>query len=169
MKLNKNLILVGNMAAGKTIIGRLLAKKLNLKFYDTDYIIEKKTKMRIFQIFEKKGEIAFRNLEKKIILSLLKKNNSVISFGGGAFLNKIVRKNAQRNALTIWLKQDPKILIDRIKKNNKRPIASNLSHNELRNLITSRSKLYAKAKYKINCENMEKMAIVNKIIKELKL
>ena len=57
MKLNKNLILVGNMAAGKTIIGRLLAKKLNLKFYDTDYIIEKKTKMRIFQIFEKKVKL----------------------------------------------------------------------------------------------------------------
>ena len=169
MKLNKNLILIGNMAAGKTVIGQLLAKKLNLKFYDTDYIIEKKVKMKIFQIFEKKGEAAFRNLEKKIILNLLKKNNSVISFGGGAFLNKIIRKNTQKNGLTIWLKQDPKILIDRIKKNNKRPIALNLSHNELRNLMINRSKFYAKAKYQINCENMEKKAIVDKIINELKL
>ena len=169
MKLNKNLILIGNMAAGKTVIGQLLAKKLNLKFYDTDYIIEKKVKMKIFQIFEKKGEDAFRNLEKKIILNLLKKNNSVISFGGGAFLNKIIRKNTQKNGLTIWLKQDPKILIDRIKKNNKRPIALNLSHNELRNLMINRSKFYAKAKYEINCENMEKKAIVDKIINELKL
>ncbi len=169
MKLNKNLILIGNMAAGKTVIGQLLAKKLNLKFYDTDYIVEKKVKMKIFQIFEKKGEAAFRNLEKKIILNLLKKNNSVISFGGGAFLNKIIRKNTQKNGLTIWLKQDPKILIDRIKKNNKRPIALNLSHNELRNLMINRSKFYAKAKYQINCENMEKKAIVDKIINELKL
>ena len=169
MKLNKNLILIGNMAAGKTVIGQLLAKKLNLKFYDTDYIVEKKVKMKIFQIFEKKGEAAFRNLEKKIILNLLKKNNSVISFGGGAFLNRIIRKNTQKNGLTIWLKQDPKILIDRIKKNNKRPIALNLSHNELRNLMINRSKFYAKAKYQINCENMEKKAIVDKIINELKL
>ena len=169
MKFNKNLILIGNMAAGKTIIGQLLAKKLNLKFYDTDHIIEKKTKMKIFQIFEKKGEASFRSLEKKIILSLLKKNSSVISFGGGAFLNKIIRKNAQKNGLTIWLKQDPKILIERIKKNNKRPIASNLSHNQLRNLIINRSKFYEKAKYEINCENMEKKMVVSQIIKKLKL
>ena len=169
MKFNKNLILIGNMAAGKTIIGRLLAKKLNLKFYDTDYIIEKNSKMKIFQIFEEKGETAFRNLEKKIILKLLKKSNSVISFGGGAFLSKIIRKNAQKAGLTIWLKQDPKILIDRIKRNNKRPIASNLSHIELKNLIINRSKFYEKAKYQINCENMGKKMIVYQIIKKLKL
>ena len=55
MKLNKNLILIGNMAVGKTVIGRLLAKKLNLKFYDSDLIIEKKAKMKkIFEIFEKR-------------------------------------------------------------------------------------------------------------------
>ena len=169
MKLNKNLILVGNMASGKTIIGRLLAKKLYLKFYDSDLIIEKKAKMKIFQIFEKKGETVFRNLEKEIILNLLKKNNTVISFGGGAFLNKIIRKNAQKRGLTIWLKQDPKVLIDRIKKNNRRPIASRLSENELKNLIINRSKFFSKAKYEINCEGMEKNTIVDKIIKELKL
>jgi len=169
MKLNKNLILIGNMAVGKSIIGRLLAKKLNLYFFDSDYIIEKKTKMKIFQIFEKEGEMAFRNFEKKIILNLLKKNNSVISVGGGAFINKIIRKNAQKKGLTIWLKQNPKVLIDRIKKNNKRPIASNLSDNELKNLFISRSKIYSEAKYKINCEDMGKNAIVNKIIQELKL
>tara|TARA_B100000029_G_scaffold446972_1_gene468433 strand:- start:793 stop:1317 length:525 start_codon:yes stop_codon:yes gene_type:complete len=168
MKLNKNLILIGNMAVGKTVIGRLLAKKLNLKFYDSDLIIEKKAKMKIFEIFEKKGELIFRNLEKKIILNLLKKSNSIISFGGGAFMNNVIRKKAQKNCLTIWLKQDPKILINRIKKNNKRPIASNLSDDELENLIISRSKIYEKAQYKINCKNMEKNEIVNKIIRELK-
>ena len=113
--------------------------------------------------------MAFRNFEKKIILNLLKKNNSVISVGGGAFINKIIRKNAQKKGLTIWLKQNPKVLIDRIKKNNKRPIASNLSDNELKNLFISRSKIYSEAKYKINCEDMGKNAIVNKIIQELKL
>ena len=55
MKLNKNLILIGNMAAGKSTIGRLLAKKLNLKFFDTDFIIEKKAKMKISEVFKKKG------------------------------------------------------------------------------------------------------------------
>ena len=156
------------MAAGKSSIGRLLAKKLNLKFFDTDFIIEKKTKMKIFQIFNKKGEPYFRNLEKKIVLNILNKNNSVISLGGGAF-NETVKKFAQKSSVTIWLNWSPKTLIDRIKKNNKRPIASNLSNNQLKNLLIDRSKIYSKANYKIECENMEKTEIVDKIIQSLKL
>jgi len=169
MKLNKNLILIGMMASGKSTIGRLLAKKLNLKFFDTDFIIEKKLKMKIFEIFKKKGEPYFRNLEKKITLNILNKNNCVISLGGGAFINEKVRKVIQKNNTTIWLNWSSKTLIDRIKKNNKRPVASNLSNNELKNLLISRSKIYSKANYKIDCENMQKIEIVNKIIQLLKL
>jgi shikimate kinase len=170
MKLNKNLILVGMMASGKSTIGRLLAKKLNLKFFDTDFIIEKKTKMKIFEIFEKKGEAVFRNLEKKITLNLINKNNCVISFGGGAFISEIIRKAAQKKNTTIWLNWDLETLIDRIKKNNnKRPVASNLSNNELKDLLINRSKIYSKAKYKLNCENMGKAEIVDSIIQMLKL
>ena len=170
MKLNKNLILVGMMASGKSTIGRLLAKKLNLKFFDTDFIIEKKTKMKIFEIFEKKGEAVFRNLEKKISLNLINKNNCVISFGGGAFINEIIRNAAQKKNTTIWLNWDSETLIDRIKKNNnKRPVASNLSNNELKDLLINRSKIYSKAKYKLNCENMGKAEIVDSIIQMLKL
>ena len=91
MKLNKNLILIGNMASGKSTIGQLLAKKLNLKFFDTDFIVEKKAKMKIFEIFEKKGESAFRDLEREITLNLLNKNNCIISLGGGAFINETIR------------------------------------------------------------------------------
>ena len=169
MKLNKNLILIGMMASGKSTIGRLLAKKLNLKFFDTDFIIEKKTKMKIVEIFQKKGEPYFRNLEKKITLNLLNKNNCVISLGGGAFINELVRKATQKNNTTIWLNWDLKTLIDRIKKNNKRPVASNLSNNELKDLLINRSKIYSKANYKIDCENMQKTEIINKIIQLLKL
>ena len=169
MKLNKNLILIGMMASGKSTIGRLLAKKLNVKFFDTDFIIEKKTKMKILQIFERKGETVFRNLEKKITLNLLNKKSCVISIGGGAFLNETIRKEAQKKGLTIWLNCKSKTIIDRIKKNNKRPVASNLSDNEIKDLLIKRSKFYSKAKYEIDCENMEKAQIVNKIIQILKL
>ena len=92
MKLNKNLILIGMMASGKSTIGRLLANKLNLKFFDTDFIIEKKAKMKIVEIFQKKGEPYFRNLEKKIILNLLNKNNCVISLGEVLLLMKQLEK-----------------------------------------------------------------------------
>ena len=71
MKSNKNLILIGMMSSGKSTIGRLLAKKLNLRFFDIDFLIENKTDMKIEEIFEKKGEDAFRNLEKEITLKFL--------------------------------------------------------------------------------------------------
>ena len=169
MKLNKNLILIGMMASGKSTVGKILAKKLNLKFFDTDFIIEKKTKMKIFQIFEKKGEAKFRNLEKKITLNLLNKKSCIISLGGGAFLNEKIRKASENKGLTIWLNCKSKTIIDRIKKNNKRPLALNLNDDEIKDLLINRSKIYSKAKYEIDCENMEKEQIVNKIIKILKL
>ena len=169
MKLNKNLILIGMMASGKSTVGKLLAKKLNLKFFDTDFIIEKKANMKIFQLFEKKGEAIFRNLEKKITLGLLNKKSCVISLGGGAFLNEKIRKSAEKKGVTIWLNCKTKTIINRIKKNNKRPLALNLSDNEIKDLLINRSKIYSKAKYEIDCENMEKTQIVNKIIEILQL
>ena len=169
MKLKKNIILVGMMASGKSTVGKLLAKKLNIKFFDTDFIIEKKTKMKISQIFEGKGETAFRVLEKKITLNLLSKNNCVISLGGGTFVNETIRKAATKKGITIWLNWDSKTLIDRIKKSNRRPVASNLSDNELKDLLINRSKIYSKSKYEINCENMTKTEVVTKIIEMLKL
>ena len=158
------------MASGKTSIGRLLAKRLNLKFFDTDFIIEKKTKMKIAQIFEKKGEAKFRDLERKITLNLLNKKQCVISVGGGAYINKTIRKVANKKCNTIWLNWNSKTIIDRInKKKSKRPVALSLGDNELKNLLINRSKFYSKAKYKINCENMRKTEIINKIIEMLYL
>jgi len=92
----------------------------------------------------------------------------VISLGGGAF-NETVRKVAKKDNVTIWLNWSLKTLIDRIKKNKKRPVALNLSNNQLKNLLINRSKIYSKANYKIDCENMKKTEIVDKTIQLLKL
>jgi len=96
MKSNKNLILIGMMGSGKSTIGRLLAQKLNLRFFDIDFIIENKADMKIEEIFEKKGEAAFRNLEKEITLKFLNKTNCVISLGGGAFINEIIKTKIKK-------------------------------------------------------------------------
>ena len=165
MELNKNLVLIGMMASGKSTIGRLLAKKLNFKFFDIDLEIENKTKTKISEIFKMKGEIFFRNIEEKITLKLLNKNRCVISLGGGGFLNEIIRKEAQKNAITVWLNWDSKTLIGRLRKNRKkRPIALNLDDNKIKDLITNRSIIYSKSKYKINCEGMAQLEIVKKIV-----
>ena len=153
------------MGSGKSTIGRLLGQKLNLRFFDIDSLIEKKANMKITEIFEKKGEDEFRNLEKEITLKFLNKTNCIISLGGGAFINEIIKKKINKKGIAIWLKWDSQTLINRIRKNKKRPIALNLDDNELKDLINIRSKIYSKANYKINCENMNKTEIVKKITK----
>ena len=153
------------MGSGKSTIGRLLAQKLNLRFFDIDVLIENKANMKIAEIFEKKSEDEFRNLEEEITLKFLNKINCIISLGGGAFINEIIKKKVKKKGIAIWLNWNSQTLINRIRKNKKRPIALSLSDNELKNLINNRSKIYSKANYKINCENMNKIEIVKKITK----
>ena len=165
MKSKKNLILIGMMGSGKSTIGSLISKKLNIKFIDIDNVLENDSKMKIAEIFEKKGENFFRNLEEKITLKLLNSTNNVISLGGGGFINEKIRKEVLKNNFSFWLNCDTQTLLNRIKKNQRRPIAFNLSDSELTELITKRTKIYSKAQFKINCHKLTKTEIVKKILK----
>jgi shikimate kinase len=165
MKSNKNLVLLGMMGSGKSTIGLLLSKKLNIKFIDVDHKIENDSGMKITEIFIQKGEKYFRNLEEKITLKLLNSSNNVIALGGGGFINDKIRKEILKNNFSFWLYWNNLSLLDRIKKNNKRPIASKLSDFELIELIAKREKIYIKAQFKINCNKLKKTEIVKKIIK----
>ena len=165
MNLNKNIVLIGMMGSGKSTIGYILSKSINLKFVDIDKVIEKKTGLKILNIFEKKGETYFRNLEEKITLKFLKNKGTIISLGGGAFINNNIRKEVINNNLSFWLSWKSSTIIKRIFKNKKRPIAFNSSENDLKKLINERSKIYSESNYKINCENLTKNMIVNEIIK----
>ena len=153
------------MGSGKSTIGSLISKKLNVKFIDIDSVLEDVTKMKIVEIFEKKGENFFRNLEEKITLKLLNSTNNVISLGGGGFINEKIRNEVLKNNFSFWLNCDTQTLLNRIKNNKKRPIAFNLSDSELIELITKRTKIYSKAQFKINCHKLEKTEIVKKILK----
>ena len=164
MKSKKNLVLLGMMGSGKSTIGSLISKKLNLNFIDIDKVIEKEVGMKVFEIFEKKGINFFRDLEEKITLKALNTNKNVISLGGGGFINDNIRKNVINNNLSFWLNWNDSTIINRIKKSKKRPIAFNSSKNELTELIIKRSKIYSKAKFRINCNNLTKLEIVKKIL-----
>tara|TARA_Y100000992_G_scaffold302638_1_gene277857 strand:+ start:2305 stop:2817 length:513 start_codon:yes stop_codon:yes gene_type:complete len=165
MKSKGNIVFLGMMGSGKTTIGKLISKKLNLKFYDIDQLIERKQKMNISDIFTIKGENFFRKLEEEITLDILKKKNIIISLGGGAFLNKKIRDETLKKHISFWLNWNNQIIIKRIKDSKKRPIASKLSINELRDLIEKRSNIYSKAMYKLNCDNLTKNEIIDNIIK----
>ena len=165
MKSNNNLVLLGMMGSGKSTIGLSLSKRLNTNFFDIDKIIEREQNMKVNEIFEKKGEKFFRSLEEKITLSALKSKNSIISLGGGSWLNEKIRKETNiNNNVSFWLNWDTSIILERIKKNNKRPLIKNLNDSEIVKLILKRSKIYAKANYEINCNRLTKDKIIKKIL-----
>ena len=164
MKSDRNIVFLGMMGSGKTSIGFLVSKKLKLDFYDVDYYIENKLKMKISEIFKSKGEKFFREYEERITLDIMKIKGIVVSLGGGAFLNKNIRNEVLNNHISFWLKTKDDILIKRIKKSSKRPLAYNVSNGDLQNMIRNRNKYYAKAKNEINCNNKTKKEIVNKIL-----
>ena len=162
---NKNLVFLGMMGSGKSSIGKLVSKKLSLPFIDIDNLIVKATGMNISELFEKKGENYFRNLEEKITIKSLKKINNIVSLGGGGFINNKIRREVITNHYSFWLNWDESILLNRIKNNKKRPLAFTSSDQEIRKMIRKRSKIYSNAQFKINCNKLEKTEIVKKIIK----
>ena len=154
------------MGVGKSTVGKKLAKKLKFNFIDIDQIIEKKEKRKIKEIFEDEGEDYFRKIEKKISLEELKKSNSVIALGGGAFINSSIRKEAKNLSISFWLDLDLKSLLTRLKNVKKRPLLNQDKLEESINKIYSeRKKIYSKSDFKIKCNLMNASQIVNKIIK----
>tara|TARA_B100001059_G_scaffold226168_1_gene254225 strand:- start:330 stop:842 length:513 start_codon:yes stop_codon:yes gene_type:complete len=164
MKSGKNIVFLGMMGSGKSSIGFLISKKLKLDFYDVDDCIEDKLNMKISNIFKNKGESFFRDYEEKITLNILKKKGIVVALGGGAFINKNIRNEIIKNHLSFWLKLNSDILIKRIKNSVKRPVAFYASIDELKNMIKDRSKYYSKALFEIDCDNLTKREIVDKIL-----
>ena len=165
MNSKENLVFLGMMGSGKSSIGSLVSKKLSIDFIDVDEQIEKKIGLKISKIFENKGEKYFREIEEIITLKSLKNKKTVISLGGGAFLNTKIRKEVLDNHISFWLDWDIKTLVNRIKDSKKRPIAHKLSSSEIEDLIKNRSIIYSKAMYKINCEKLTQIEIVKKVIK----
>ena len=154
------------MGVGKSTIGKKLAKKLKYKFSDIDKIIEIKEKNTIKLIFQNKGEDYFRKIEKKITLEQLKKNNTVIALGGGAFLDSSIREEVKNSCVSFWLDLNINNLISRLKNVKKRPLLDqNKLEESINKIYSARKKIYNEASFKIKCNSMDKNKIVYKIIK----
>ena len=153
------------MGVGKSTLGKIVAKKQDLIFIDTDLNIEKKCAMKISEIFKNKGEKFFRILEEKEVLESLKKSKCVIALGGGAFMKKTVRDRILKDSVSIWLDVNLKTLNKRVKWNKKRPLINEEnSQIKINQLYAERKNIYKMANYRINCNNLSKENIANKII-----
>ena len=153
------------MGSGKSTIGKSVAQKLKLKFVDIDNEIELKEKISISKIFDKKGETYFRKVEQNICLEKLKKDNLLIALGGGSFVNPIVRQEVQRKTISFWLD----VSINNLKKRKinfkKRPLISKKENNMklLYKIYNERRSIYNLAKYRVNCNKLDKNSIINQI------
>ena len=165
METKENLVFLGMMGSGKSSIGLLIAKKLKLTFIDIDKEIEKELGISIKKIFETKGENFFRKIEEKITLKKLKLDSVVISLGGGAFSNKLIRKQVLKSSVSFWLNWNTTVLLKRIRYSKKRPLAFNATDNQLVDLIKKRNNNYSKALYEIKCDNLSKKQVIGKVLK----
>ena len=164
-KLGKNLTLTGMMGVGKSTIGKNLAKKLKYNFIDVDKLIEAHEESSINLIFKNKGEKYFRKLECDITLSQLKNDNSVISLGGGAFLNTEIRRNTKKKSVSFWLDLPIDELIKRLKKNSRRPLLFKKNIAETaKKIYFNRKKIYNEADHRIKCNLLGSEEIASKIL-----
>ena len=168
----KKIFLVGFMATGKTTVGRTLAKKLSMPFLDSDKEIENKLNMSITNIFEKYGESEFRNIEEKIILNYIERNNSysfIMSLGGGAFINKNIRKIIKAYGVSVWLNTNIEIINLRIKNSkHTRPLLKKFNTTEkLDSLMIKRSEYYSKADIKIDIINTSKEKMMHLVLDKI--
>lgn len=169
---NKKVFLVGFMAAGKTTIGKKIANKLAVPFFDSDKEIENKFKMDINSIFDEYGESQFRKIEEKLILKYVnssKYNNFIMSLGGGAFINETIRMAINKNGLSIWLNTDIETINSRIQSTkNIRPLLKKFDTIEkLQNLMTERNIYYSEANIKIDIIKTSKEKMTNFILKKI--
>ena len=160
--------LVGMMGTGKSKLGRLLANNLNFNFYDIDYLIEKKFKTTIKLIFQKHGELFFREIEKETIKKLIfkiNKNNEkvIISLGGGGFDNSETRKLLLNNTIVVWLNTPLNILVQRVGDGSKRPMIKGNTKESIEKLLKKRKKFYNLCHYQVNTSKLSQNQVTEKI------
>jgi shikimate kinase len=119
---SRTIVLVGLMGAGKSKIGRRLAARLNLPFFDSDHEIEMAADESIEEIFANRGEQVFRDGERRVIARLLDQPVHVLATGGGAFMDEVTRRVIERRGVSVWLRADLDVLVLRVSRRNNRPL-----------------------------------------------
>jgi shikimate kinase len=167
------IFLIGFMGSGKSSVGRILAHKLNLPFFDTDEEIESYAGKSIQDIFEKEGEAHFRELEKTIIQKLIQEENCVIACGGGLACHNNLMQLLNKEGITIYLKLSSERLLNRFKNDSqKRPLLKGKNENEMKvfisDLLDEREFYYSQSQFKISIKDHTPEELANAIIKLLK-
>ena len=166
--LDRSVVLVGLMGAGKSTVGRRLARRLGIGFVDTDDEIERAADHSIAEIFERFGEDNFRDGERRVIARLLEGTPKVIATGGGAFVNEQTRALILRRCIAVWLDADLETLAERVSRRDHRPLLKDREPLPvLRDMAGVRNPLYAEAHLHIRTQPSPHERAVDRIVEAL--
>ncbi len=162
----RSIVLVGLMGAGKTTVGRRLARRLGLPFVDADAEIERAAGKTIQEIFEEDGEAFFRAGEERVIARLLEGGPQVLATGGGAWMSEATRMRVREKGVSVWLKADLDILMERVSRRPGRPLLKAPDPRKvMKDLMEKRYPVYAEADVTVESRNVPHQVIVNDIIR----
>ena len=164
-----NIVLIGFMGTGKSAIGKKLAQRLRMGYLDTDELIEKREKRKIFQIFQEKGEGYFRKVETQVVKEVASRDNNVIATGGGVVLKEENVAALRKNGLIICLSADPETIWRRTANDSKRPLLEGKDpRKRIEDLLKTRKPYYQKADFTIETSKLSDEEVVERIITTLK-
>ncbi|TPM37839.1 shikimate kinase [Mesorhizobium sp. B2-3-4] len=164
----RSIVFVGLMGAGKTAIGRKVSAMLSLPFVDSDQEIESVSRMTVPELFERYGESEFRALEQRVILRVLENGPQVLSTGGGAFMNAQTREAVAAHGISVWLKAELDLLMDRVSKKQNRPLLKSADPRAvLERLMGERYPVYATADVTVPTRDERKEVIAAEVLSAL--
>ena len=140
--MKQKIILIGPPGSGKTSVGKLLAKKLNRSFVDTDKVIEERTGKKIAEIFTEDGEASFRKVERDVVLEVLDSDQEVISLGGGSVLNEEIQRRLSHEQGVVYLQVSISNAAPRVGFNKDRPLLMLNPRQRWIELMTERKQIY---------------------------
>ena len=161
----KTIVLVGIMGAGKSTVGKILADRLGMRFFDADQEIERAAGCTITDFFEKYGEVEFRKGEERVISRILAGEPCVLATGGGAFMSEATRLLIKKIATSVWLRVSFEVLAKRLEKRFDRPLLQTADPQQtLKALIKKRYPIYNDADFIVDAENDGVDITVSKVV-----
>ena len=164
----RSIVCVGLMGAGKTAIGRKVASMLQLPFTDSDQEIESVSRMSVAELFERYGEPEFRALEARVVARLAQDGPQVLATGGGAYMAEETRVMLREKSVTVWLKADLDVLMERVSRRATRPLLLAADPRAvMEDLMAKRYPVYAEADITIQSRNVRREVIADEIVDAL--
>jgi shikimate kinase len=167
--LDRGIVLIGLMGAGKSSVGRRLAKRLGLAFFDADQEIERAADCSIDEIFARHGEAAFRAGERRVITRLLRGPPHILATGGGAFMDRETRSAIRQNGISVWLRADLDVLLERVLRRDNRPLLKQGDPRKILSaLMAEREPIYARADITVSSGPGPHEDVVEQIVSALR-